>query len=391
MRVLVVHNRYRSAQPSGENVVVDQQVDLLRDAGHDVELYSRSSDDIAELPLAGRAMVPVRSLWSRYDARALAERLGRSRPDLIHVHNTFPLISPSVLRAAAGARVPVVATLHNFRLMCANALLQRDGRPCEDCVGGRAWHGVRHGCYRGSAAASVPLAAGIEMHRRLGTWTRGVTTFVAPSRFVKSRYEADGYDPDRIVVKPTGVPHRGPVRSGPGGPFVFLGRLAPEKGVADLLAAWRPEFGRLVIAGDGPLRAEVEQAAAADPTISYRGVLSWEQCMELVSTARAVVVPPRWYEAYGMVVVEAFAHGVPVVAARIGAIAELVEHDVNGLAVEPGEVGQLAEALRRMTDPALSERYGAGARASYLGRFTPAQDLAATERLYADTIDRYTS
>ncbi|MFC0624466.1 glycosyltransferase [Kribbella deserti] len=384
MRVLVVHNWYRSAQPSGENVVVKQHVDVLRAGGHEVEVYSRSSDDIADLPVTGRALVPVRSLWSRVDERDFGSEITVRRPDVIHVHNTFPLISPSVLKAATSAQVPVVATLHNFRLMCANGLLQRDGVPCEDCVGNGPWAGVRHGCYRDSRIASAPLAAGIQLHRQLKTWHRYVTTFVAPSAFVRETFVKDGYDPARITVKPHSVPHTGRFRSGEGEHVLFVGRLAAEKGILDLLEAWDPALGQLVIAGDGPLRAEVVAAAEATPSITYLGAVSWQACMDLMVRARLLVVPARWYETFGMVVVEAFAHGVPVVAARIGALAELVQDGTNGAAFEPGDISALRTALAKVAANTIT--LGQAARALYLARFTPEADLTATEHLYASAV-----
>lgn len=383
MRVAMLHNRYRSGQPSGENTVVDQTVDLLRNAGHEVRVYTQRSDDIADMPLKSRAALPFRSVWSFSDEREFTHRISEWRPEIVHVHNTFPLISPSVLRAAGRAGVPVVATLHNFRLMCANGVLQRDGAPCEDCVGRMPWRAVRHSCYRDSRLQTVPLAAGIAVHRSLGTWPRHVATFVAPSEFVRSRYVAGGLDPERIVVKPHGVPDPGSVRDGAGGPVVFLGRLTEDKGFGDLLSAWRPSLGELVVIGDGPLRA-----AVSDPSVRVLGTLPWRDCMELVRQARAVVVPARSYETFGLVVVEAFAHGVPVVASRIGALAELVTDRVDGALTTPGDVDSLRSGLEWIVDPDVSRACGTRARVTYLERFTPARDLDMTEEIYRDTLRR---
>ncbi|GAA1561257.1 hypothetical protein GCM10009789_13130 [Kribbella sancticallisti] len=313
----------------------------------------------------------------------------KQRPDIVHVHNTFPLFSPSVLRAAHRLDLPVVATLHNFRLMCANAVLQRDGGPCEDCVGRIAWRGVVRGCYRDSKVQSLPLATGISVHNALHTWTRYVTTLVAPSEFVRSRYVAGGFDPGQIVVKPHAVSQYGAVRSGAGDAVVFLGRLAEDKGFADLLQAWDPTLGELVVIGDGPLRAEADALAQRDPSVRVLGQLPWDRCMEVLRTARVVVVPARSYETFGLVVIEAFAHGVPVVASRIGALAELVDDGETGALTEPGDPESLRKALGWLTDPATSVAFGERARQVYLERFTPERDLAATERIYADAIARH--
>lgn len=389
MRVAMLHNRYRSGQPSGENNIVDQTAAFLRYSGHEVELYTQNSDDIALMRRKDRALLPFRSVWSFSDEHDLTFRLQERRPDLVHVHNTFPLFSPSVLRAAARLGLPVVATLHNFRLMCANGVLQRDGGPCESCVGRIPWRGVVHGCYRDSRIQSLPLATGITVHQALKTWQRYVTTLIAPSEFVRSRYVAGGFDPEQIVVKPHAVPPpAGAVRDGPGEAFVFLGRLTEEKGFADLLRAWDPALGRLVVVGDGPLRAEADARAARDPSIQVFGAMPWADCMDVLRSARAVVVPARSYETFGLVVVEAFAHGVPVVASRIGALAELVDDGETGALATPGDSEELRKALGVMAAPTVSIACGARARQVYLDRFTPERDLTATERIYADAIAR---
>jgi Glycosyltransferase Family 4 len=173
LRIVVVHNRYRSAQPSGENLVVEQEAELLRAAGHEVVPYERASDDIVGFSLPRRTLVPGRVVWSPEDRGRLARLLEEVRPDVVHLHNTFPLISPSVIEACRTHGVPVVATLHNFRLMCANAQLLRDGWPCDLCVGHIPWRGVAYRCYRGSARATIPIALGIQVHRSRQTWTRG--------------------------------------------------------------------------------------------------------------------------------------------------------------------------------------------------------------------------
>jgi len=389
MRVAMLHNRYRTGQPSGENTVVAQTIDLLRNSGHEVDLYARNSDDIAQLGRKDRALLPFRSVWSFSAERDLTLLLQEQRPDVVHVHNTFPLFSASVLRAAYRLDLPVVATLHNFRLLCANAVLQRDGRPCESCVGKLPLAAVRHGCYRESRVQTLPLATSIGVHNPLHTWQRYVDTFVVPSAFVRDRYAAAGFDPERFVVKPHAVPHSGAVRDGAGEAVVFLGRLVEDKGFADLLQAWDSSLGKLVVVGDGELRASAEERARRDPSVQLLGQLPWSEGMEVLRSARVAVVPARSYESFGLVVVEAFAHGVPVVASRLGALAELVDDGETGALTEPGDPEGLRKAIGMVADPLTSVAFGERARQVYLDRFTPERDLVATERIYTDAIARH--
>ncbi|MFI5692975.1 glycosyltransferase family 4 protein [Kribbella sp. NPDC051586] len=389
MRVAMLHNRYRTGQPSGENTVVAQTVDLLRNSGHEIDLYARNSDDIAQLSRKDRALLPFRSVWSFSAERDLTHLLQAQRPDVVHVHNTFPLFSASVLWAAYRLDLPVVATLHNFRLLCANAVLQRDGRPCESCVGKLPLAAIRHSCYRESRVQTLPLATSIGVHNTLHTWQRYVDTFVVPSGFVRDRYAAAGFDPERFEVKPHAVPHSGAVRSGAGDGVVFLGRLSEDKGFADLLRAWDSSLGKLVVVGDGPLRAEAEERARKDLSVQVLGQRPWADGMELLRSARVAVVPARSYESFGLVVVEAFAHGVPVVASRLGALAELVDDGETGALTVPGDPEGLRKAIGLVTDPETSIAFGARARQVYLDRFTPERDLVATERIYTDAIARH--
>jgi glycosyltransferase involved in cell wall biosynthesis len=389
MRIVVVHNRYRSAQPSGENLVVDQEAALLRSAGHEVIGYERESDDIHRSPLAQRALVPARVVWSPADRAALSNLLERSRPDVVHLHNTFPLISPSVLAASRTRGVPVVATLHNFRLLCANAQLLRDGGPCELCVGRVPWRAVAHRCYRDSALATAPIALGIQVHRSRRTWLDGVTRFIAVTEFVKQRFVAGGLPAMHIRVKPNFVPRPARRRHGPGGYMLFLGRLSPEKGLDLLLDAWSPELGELLVVGDGPSRVELEaRAARHGSSVRFLGNQSRERCMELLRGARGLVVASRVYETFGLVVVEAYAHGVPAVAPALGALPELVQHGKTGLLFAPGDSGDLRSRLVQLSNPQVSTRMGEEALRSYEASYTPERNLAQLLDIYREAIAR---
>ncbi|MFE5601699.1 glycosyltransferase [Streptomyces coelicoflavus] len=380
MHVLVVHNRYNSAQPSGENNVVDQEVALLRSAGHRVGVFERRSDDIAGRSLPGKVAVPLLVPWNPAVRRELAARLRAERPDVVHVHNVFPLLSPAVLAACADAGVPAVATLHNYTQICPPGTLQRDGRPCTECVGGTPLPAVRHGCYRNSRLATVPLAVGLSANRR--RWWSGVERFFCISAAQRDVLVAAGMPAERLAVKHNFVPDPEARRTGTGEHVLYLGRLAEAKGVRLLMAAWDELAAAggvgvpLVIAGTGPLEREVTAWAAGRDDVRYVGLYDPEQCRRVIARSVAVVAPSTWLEAFGLVVVEAMAAGVPTVAAGHGAFVELVEDGVTGLLHRPGETASLAACLRRVTTgPDLNREMGRAARHRYEQGFSPAVGL----------------
>ncbi|MFF4800885.1 glycosyltransferase [Streptomyces sp. NPDC001351] len=381
MHILVVHNRYASAQPSGENKVVDQEVELLRAAGHRVEVFERRSDDIAARSLLGKVAVPLLVPWNPAVRTELAAKLRNERPDVVHVHNVFPLLSPAVLAACADAGVPAVATLHNYTQVCPPGTLQRDGRPCTECVGTAVpLPAVRHGCYRGSRLATVPLAVSMSANRR--RWWSGVERFFCISAAQRDTLVRAGMPAERLAVKHNFVPDPGERRAGEGEHLLYLGRLAEAKGVRLLMAAWDELAASgcvgvpLVIAGTGPLEAEVTAWAAGRDDVRYVGLYDTAECQKAIAQSVAVVAPSTWLEAFGLVVVEAMAAGVPVVAAGHGAFVELVEEGVTGLLHKPGESASLASCIRRIAaEPGHNREMGRAARLRYEQGFSPAVGL----------------
>ncbi|MCZ4606751.1 glycosyltransferase [Streptomyces sp. Lzd4kr] len=392
MHVLVVHNRYASAQPSGENKVVDQEVELLRAAGHQVELFERRSDDIADRSLLGKAALPFLVPWNPAVRTELAARLRAERPDVVHVHNVFPLLSPAVLAACADAGVPAVATLHNYAQVCPPGTLQRDGRPCTECVGSAApLPAVRHGCYRNSRLATVPLAVSLSVNRR--RWWSGVERFLCISAAQRGVLVRAGMPAERLVVKHNFVPDPDERRSGAGEHVLYLGRLAEAKGVRLLMTAWDELAAAggvgvpLVIAGTGPLEQEVTAWAAGRDDVRYVGLYDTAECRKAIARSVAVVAPSTWLEAFGLVVVEAMAAGVPVVAAGHGAFVELVEDGVTGLLHRPGEPGSLASCIRRIAaGPDRNREMGRAARRRYELGFSPAVGLERLVEEYRTAI-----
>lgn len=336
MRVLVVHNSYQ--RRGGEDAVVESEMGLLRAFGNEVEIYHRSNDEVAGESMTTLALQTIWSLRTTAEMDALIKRF---RPAVIHAHNTFPLISPALYWVVARVGIPVVQTLHNFRLMCLNALFLRDGQLCEDCLGQVPWRGVVRKCYRGSGAASAVLAGTLTLHRGLGTYRNKVARYIALNDFCRNKFIAGGLPAERIVVKPNFVDFPAPevvARQG----MLFVGRLSVEKGVATMgRAAALLHDARLRVAGDGPEAALLDDVGG----VTLLGSLSKEAVRREMNSAVALVVPSICYETFGLVIVEAFACGTPVIASRIGVLPDLVRDGETGLLFEPGNSRDLADKM----------------------------------------------
>jgi glycosyltransferase involved in cell wall biosynthesis len=381
MRILIVHNRYRSAAPSGENRVVEQEGEALAALGHEVMRFGRSSDEIGQWPVAKKASLPVRPIWSRETYRDLKAVLRRDRPEVVHVHNTFPLLSAAVLYACRDARIPVVATIHNYRLLCANGTFFRDGTLCRDCAHGSPLPAVLHGCYRGSPAATAPVALAMGLHRQ--AWRSLISAYVFVSGPQRDLLQEARLPPRRVFVRHNLIPRRDRPQTARWPTVVFAGRLDEAKGVRLLMEGWdsyRAKSGepglKLVIAGGGPLGDEVATWASARPSVELHGTVSADRCAELISSARAVLLPSVWRETFGLVAVEAMAAGVPPVAAGHGAFTELITPGVDGVLFSPGDPAALALAIADIeANPERYEAYGDRARQTYEQRFDPQRSM----------------
>jgi glycosyltransferase involved in cell wall biosynthesis len=374
MRVLILHSRYRSGPASGENRVVEDEARLLNEAGHHVEMFAPELGQPSgfDLVSAGIGMI-----WSRRSAQHVTMLIDRSNPNLVHCHNLFPALSPAVIRATRNA-MPVVMTLHNYRLQCLPATFFRDGTICEDCLGRTPWPGVLHRCYQNSFAASAALASSLVLHERIGTFQR-VNLYLAISEFVRRKHIQGGLSPSQIIVKPhfTWPAER---RDGPGQYFLFLGRLSSEKGVDVLLRAWTKIRAKLLVAGDGPEAARLR--AMAPNNVEFRGTVSPDEVLALLRHARALVVPSTWHEGAGRVVLEAYATGVPVLASRVGALPETVQDEVTGLLLPPTDIEAWAQAALRLLEDSESKRMGEAAWNLWNERYGPETGLQNIQDAY---------
>lgn len=383
LRIMLVHNRYQ--QYGGEDTVVEAEAQLLRDAGHQVDQFLVDNDNIQGL----RAKLTAAALTT-YNPRsraALRDRLRARRPDIVHVHNLFPQLTPSIFDACLDAGVPSVMTLHNYRLGCANALLFRDGHPCEDCLHGTAFNAVLHRCYRSSGLGSAVVASMIAYHRHAGTWRDKVSRFIALTEFSREKLVAAGLPADKIRIKPNFVPDplRDDLPSGPGSHALFVGRLSVEKGVETLLEAWRGIDISLRILGDGPLREELERAAPAN--VTFLGHRDRGEVFREIAGAAFLVVPSIWYEGFPMTVVEAMAMGKPILASAIGGLQEIVTEGQEGLHFRPGDAADLRRAVEQVrSSPGLLEEMGTRARMRYLRRLSPESNGRLLTEIYAELI-----
>ena len=376
----MVHNAYQ--QRGGEDAVVDAEIKLLRSYGHKVVEYRRSNEELNKM---SRSSAALQTFWSRGAAHKAAELITLENIDVVHCHNTFPLISPAVYWAAARARVPVVQTLHNFRLICPQALMLRNDAPCEDCVGHVPWRGVMHGCYRDSRLQTGVLAGMITAHRVLGTWRDKVARYIALNEFCRQKFIQGGLPANRIVVKPNFVDAGpAPVRIKRLG-ALYVGRLSQEKGISVLATAMRRLQGRvgLTVVGVGP------QADLLDnlPGVRLLGALPGNEVMELMRHTQMLVLPSICYENFPRTLVEAFGCGLPVVASRLGGMAHLIDHDRNGLLFDAGSVNALAAAMDSLaSDPRRCAKMGLAARQTYEESLTPEINYKMLMQIYEDAL-----
>ena len=389
LSIFLAHNYYRSSSPSGENVVFEAEAELLRDRGHTVSKYIRRSDDIADFSLAERAALGAEIIWSHQSYVDVKRQLTTQPADVAHFHNIFPLISVSALRACRELNVPIILTLHNYRPLCLNGQLVREGRVCESCLGRRvAWPGVLHRCYRDSFQHSVAMAAMLLANRMIGTWSKDVALFLAPSAFLRDKYVTAGFSADRIRVKPNFI-DRDPGSCNYDREYaLFVGRLSPEKGVRTLLIAWKTlPYIPLIVLGDGPDGAALRASAERLRNVTFVGAVSHSEVLEYVQRARYLVVPSEWNENLPMVMLEAFACGTPVIASKLGALPEAIDDGRNGLLFRPRDPCDLAlKADYLWSHPEHARALGRGARSDYEARFSADHNYEQLLGAYVKTL-----
>jgi glycosyltransferase involved in cell wall biosynthesis len=384
MKLLLCHNFYQ--QWGGEDQVFLDEAALLRERGHEVVEYTRHNDEIKN---RSRAAVARETFWSRRSYEEARALIRREQPDLVHCTNIFPLLSPAVYDAAEAEGVPVVQSLHNYRLLCPNAFFVYDGKTCDACLTkSLAWPGIVRKCYRDSLAGSAVLAGSMAWHRLRGTWKKKVHTYIALSEFSRRTFIRGGLPAERIVVKPNSVHPDPGSGTGSGGYAVFMSRLSPEKGLAIALDAWSrlEQPIPLKILGAGPQAALAAEAAVRNPHIEYLGKQDLARVLEIIGEAACLVLPSVNYEHCPKVILEANAKGTPVIASAIGAMAEMVAPGRSGLLVPPGDSAALAQTIgEAFAKPEMLAALRPSSRAWYETPYTAEQNygrlLAINERV----------
>ncbi|MEO7691169.1 MAG: glycosyltransferase family 4 protein [Sphingomonas sp.] len=383
MRILILHNRYQVS--GGEDVAVAAEHQLLLARGHEVTLIEADNDAIRG-PVA-KVRTALAAPYNPARRRWIAREVRRAGAQIVHAHNVFPRFSPSVLDGAADAGAGIVQTLHNYRTICANGLLLRDGVVCEACVGRIGWPAIRHGCYRGSVAGSAAVVAMQQAARWGKIWDRPGRRLIALTEFARDKFVGGGFPADRIVVKPNVIdkvepaatPHQ---RAG----ILFVGRLSREKGADTFVDAAHllPDVAFTVI-GSGP--DERRLRAAAPGNVAFTGALSNAAARAAMARASAVVMPSIWYEGFPMTVLEAFAAGTPVIAARIGSLPEIVA-EAAGLLFTPDNPSSLAAAIAQLlSDPAAMARMAQAGQERAATLYGPSANAAHLEAIYASVFD----
>jgi glycosyltransferase involved in cell wall biosynthesis len=360
---------------------------MLERAGHHVVTFCRSNREVDEYTGLRRIALAKRVIWSSRTRKDFLSLLRQEKPDIVHVHNTFVMISPSIYSACYEVRVPVVQTLHNYRLLCPAATFFRHGTVCEECLQGSLWHSVQHACFHDSRAANAVILAMLSYHRMRNTWNREISCFIALSEFSKHKLTEGGLPADKIFVKPNFVHPDPGVHNGERDYAVFVGRLSPEKRVSTLLEAWKQcrLTIPLMVIGGGPDRAELEmQAAQSDLRhVRFHGSLSRDASIAAISKARFLIFSSEWYENFPVTIAESFACGTPVIASRMGAMEEIVSHGQTGLHFAAGKAGDLAQKVEwAWTHPKEMRAMGMMARQEYESTYTAEKNYPKLIEIY---------
>ena len=380
-RILFVHNSYQ--HKGGEDSVVDDEINLLRENGHDVFEYRVSNDKIKSM---NKLDLLKTTIWSKYSTQDIKKITDKFSPDICHIHNTFPLISPSIYWELNKKNIPIVQTLHNFRLACPQAMFLRDGKICESCLGKIPLQGIVHGCYRDSIAQTAVLSSMLVTHRILGTWKNKVTYYIALNEFCKEKFISAGIPSEKIKIKPNFVIKTNQEQHVREDYFLYIGRLSKEKGISTLLEAFKNlPNKKLLVAGDGPEKSIL----MGHDNINCIGHVGKEQIIELLLKAKAIIIPSIWYENFPKIVVEAMAYGAPIIASNIGSLATIIEDNFNGLLFDPNNAESLTKKISFIEENENARlKIGKNALDTYEKLYSKQKNYSMLIDIYSDSIQK---
>lgn len=388
MKVLLVHNYLRP--PSGENIVFEHERSLLEAHGHKIAVYVKKNEEITTWSLGDRIGLPLNVIWSQKSYQEIKRLIQDFKPQIVHFHNIFPLISPSTYYACQQGNIPVVQTLHNFRLICPGALLFRNGKICEECLRKSIWRGVLYGCYHNSKIHTAGVATMVAFHRLLQTWSKQVTLYITLTEFATKKFIDAGFPKHKLVIKPNFLINPPSPEFQNSGFVVFIGRLGEEKGLKILIEAWRNiTTTPLKIIGEGPMRFELEKIVRElNLSIEILGYRPPQECINYLKNSQFLTLPSICYEGLPMVVLEAMACGKPIIASRIGVLPELIKDKVTGLLFEPGNVNDLVEKIRWMINhKAEAIEMGKRARVEFEDKYTADKNYELLMDIYQKAIE----
>ena len=386
MKILQVHNYYQYA--GGEDIALRNEYEVLSRNGHEVIRYIKKNKEIEDYSLLKKYNLFLQTAYSKRTYDSLIKLLAKEKPDICHVHNTLPLISPSVFYACNAKKIPVVQTLHNYRLLCANAYLFRDGKVCEECIGKSLYRSLKYGCYRNSRIQTLALARMVEKHKKFSTWSNRIDAYIALTNFSKEKFVLGGLPKEKISVKPNFLFEDPGMSSDLQGEyFLFAGRLDVTKGIKTLLAAVNnlERKVKIKVAGEGNLKNDL----LAQDKIIYLGQLKHQQLIQNLKGARSLILPSLWYEGFPMLIVEAFACGKPVIASNLGAMAELITDGKTGLLFKPGNAKELTEKINwAYSHKKEMQQMGINARKEFEEKYTADRNYKMLMDIYNTVIER---
>ncbi|AYA78080.1 glycosyl transferase [Bacillus sp. Y1] len=392
MKVLLAHNFYQMS--GGEDTVVKEEINLLKKNGIKVVEYYISNNDIKIDQFMEKVKLGINTIWSHNQYKKMKDIIGREKPDVVHFHNTFPLLSPSVYYACKNMGIPVVQTLHNYRLACPGGMLLREDMVCENCIKGSLLNSIKYGCYRHSRVQTVPLSTMLYTHRVLGTWNNKVDKYIALTHFAKAKFTETGLDSGKIVVKPNFIQKTSKeiALKGKENRIVFVGRISKEKGLHLLLKAWKnvhlESNATLDIIGEGPLREELETMYGHQDSVKFHGRLDTKDVLGYMSKAKYVVVPSLWYEGFPMTIIESYSVNTPVISSNIGSLKEVVINDVTGFHFENNNISDLEKVLKKALSFSNYNELQKNVQREFSANYTENANLKTLIDIYSEVIGR---